>query len=42
MKRIIGIVGVLLVAMLLGMSLGWAESAGVTLVSSEPSTLIGD
>ena len=42
MKRIIGIVGVLLTAMLLGMSLGWADAEGLTLVSSEPAALIGD
>ena len=40
MKRVIGILGVVVISMLLGFSVGWAQSEDVTLVSDTPSTLI--
>lgn len=39
MKRVIGILGVLAISMLLGMSLGWAEECDLTLVSTYPAAI---
>ena len=42
MKRVVGILAILLLSMLLGISVGWARGEAVSLVSTYPSTVIGD
>lgn len=42
MKRVLGIVGVIAICMLLGISVEWARESEVTLVSAEPAAIAGD
>ena len=40
MKRIIGIIGVVILSMALGVSIAWARREGLSLISSLPSALV--
>ena len=42
MKKVLGILGVALLSMLLGLSIGWAQREEVSLVSTYPATLVGE
>lgn len=42
MKRVLGILGVVLICMLLGISIEWARESDVTLVSSSPAAIAGE
>jgi hypothetical protein len=40
MKRVIGILGVIIISMLLGFSIAWARSEEVSLISDYPAAIV--